>query len=324
MPGILVIVEHRRGEIRDITFEMLDLAQRISEENDLDIYTLLLEKDEGGFLSQLKQLCHKIVRISDSSLKDYSPEPYIEAIKSATDAVSPLIIMMGHTSFGMDLAPALSESLSIPLLTDCIDVRLKDNRLHVSRQIYGGKIFSELLIRPYEQYMVTIRPGTFEPLHDLNLKADIMEIPMAKASGSTQRRFLGYIEEKIEDIDITAADILVSIGRGIGKPENIPIVQKFADEIGAVLSCSRPVADKGWLPKSRQVGTSGKTVRPKIYIALGISGAFQHQVGMKNSKTIIAVNKDPKAPIFNIAHYGVVADMFQVLPALEEKLKKDA
>ena len=322
MSGILVVVEHRRDEIRDITFEMLNLANKISQKNNLDLYTLLIEKEDTGFLPQLKQLCHKILKISDSSLKYYSPEPYIRAIKSAIDAVSPVIIMMGHTSIGMDLAPALSGSLSIPLITDCIDVRFQDNRLYTSRQIYGGKILSELLIRPYKQYIVTIRPGTFEPVYDLNLTADIMEIQIPETQQPDQRTFLGYIEEKIEDIDISSAEILVSIGRGIGKPENIPLIQKFADEIGAVLSCSRPVADKGWLPKSRQVGTSGKTVRPKIYIALGISGAFQHQVGMKNSKTIIAVNKDPKAPIFSVAHYGVVADMFQVLPALEEKLKK--
>ena len=125
-----------------------------------------------------------------------------------------------------------------------------------------------------------------------------------------------------EDVDIGAADILVSIGRGIGKPENISLAQEFADAIGATLACSRPVADEQWLPKSRQVGTSGKTVRPKIYIALGISGAYQHQAGMKNSSTVIAVNTDPKAPIFNIAHYGIVADMLEVMPQLTEKFAK--
>ena len=136
------------------------------------------------------------------------------------------------------------------------------------------------------------------------------------------RQFLKYLEAELGDVDIAAADILVSIGRGIGKKENIPIVQDFADLIGATLSCSRPVDDEEWLPKSRQVGTSGKTVRPKIYIALGISGAYQHQAGMKNADTIIAVNKDPKAPIFNVAHYGIVEDLFKVLPLLSEKFAK--
>ncbi|MBA7710779.1 Electron transfer flavoprotein subunit alpha [subsurface metagenome] len=133
---------------------------------------------------------------------------------------------------------------------------------------------------------------------------------------------MDYLEAELEDVDIATADILVSIGRGIGKPENIPLVQEFADSIGATLSCSRPVADEEWLPKSRQVGTSGKTVRPKLYIALGISGAYQHQAGMKNADTIIAVNTDPRAPIFTITHYGIVEDMFQVLPLLTEKFAK--
>ncbi len=324
MPGILVLVEGRKGELRDISFEMLNLANRIAKQEDLSVHALLLESEEKGFLDKLISLCNKIIKISAPSLRDYSPEPYIKAIISAVEAVSPDIIMIGHTSLGMDLGPALSEALSIPLITDCIDVRFKDNRLYASRQIYGGKIHSELLIKAHNRYIVTIRPGTFEPVYELGMSADIMEIQMPEWDVPAKRRFLEYIEERIDDIDINSADILVSIGRGIGKPENIPVVQRFADEIGALLSCSRPVADKGWLPKSRQVGTSGKIVKPKIYIALGISGAFQHQVGMKNSKTIIAVNKDPKAPIFNIAHYGVVADMFQVLPVLEEKLKKDA
>ncbi len=324
MPGILVLVEGRKGEIRDISFEMLNLANRIAKQEDLSVHALLLESEEKGFLDKLTSLCNKIIKISAPSLRDYSPEPYIKAISNAVEVVSPDIIMIGHTSLGMDLGPALSEALSIPLITDCIDVRFKDNRLYASRQIYGGKIHSELLIKAHNKYIVTIRPGTFEPVYELGMSADIMEIQMPEWDVPAKRRFLEYIEERIDDIDINSADILVSIGRGIGKPENIPVVQRFADEIGALLSCSRPVADKGWLPKSRQVGTSGKIVKPKIYIALGISGAFQHQVGMKNSKTIIAVNKDPKAPIFNIAHYGVVADMFQVLPVLEEKLKKDA
>ena len=320
--SVLVLAEHRRGELREVTMEMLNLADKIAKQNSLQLCTLLLGADNKEFSEKLKPLCDRIISISSSELKNYSPEPYIKAIKSALKAVDPQLIMIAHSASGMDLAPALSEQLSLPLVTDCVDVDLKDKRVTTLRQIYGGKIFSELRLKPFNRYLVTIRPGSFEPAQDLGRSATVTEIPF-EAEAFEKRRFLEYIEEKTEDIDISSADILVSIGRGVGKPENIQIVQEFADEIGAVLSCSRPVADKGWLPKSRQVGISGKIVRPKIYIALGISGAFQHQVGMKNSKTIIAVNKDPKAPIFNIAHYGVVADMFQVIPLLKEKLKKD-
>jgi electron transfer flavoprotein alpha subunit len=177
-------------------------------------------------------------------------------------------------------------------------------------------------MKPSDRYLITLRPGSIPAEPDSGKSGEIEELPIPDWSGLKGRRFLEYLEAALEDVDIAAADILVSIGRGIGKPENIPIAQDFADAIGATLACSRPVADKEWLPKSRQVGTSGKTVRPKIYLALGISGAFQHQAGMKNSGTIIAVNKDPKAPIFNVAHYGIVADLFQVLPVLQEKFAK--
>ncbi len=318
--SVLVLAEHRRGELREITLEMLSLGDRIAKQNSLQLCVLLLGADKD-FIDTLKPLCDRIILINSDELKNYSPEPYIKAIKSALIAINPNLILIAHSAFGMDLAPALSEELSIPLVTDCVDVSLEDKKITTLRQIYGGKVFSKLTLKPFNTYLVSIRPGSFEPAQDLGRSATLTELPF-EGEVLDRRRFLEYIEEKIEDIDITTADILVSIGRGIGKPENIPIIQEFAEEIGAVLSCSRPVADKGWLPKSRQVGTSGKIVRPKIYIALGISGAFQHQVGMKNSKTIIAVNKDPKAPIFNIAHYGVVADMFQVIPLLKEKLKK--
>jgi len=323
MSSILVLIEHRKDEIREVSFEMLNLAYKIGKKNDIPIYALLLEGKDNKLLEVLKPLCDKIIKISNPALTNYSPDPYIEAIEHVLNRISPSIIMIAHSAFGMDLAPGLAERLSIPLITDCVNVEFKENRLIVLRQIFGGKIYSELFIKPYNTYLVTIRPGTFGIYQESNKSAEIIEISIPEFKKSKGRKFLEYLEEKVEDVDITAADILVSIGRGIGKPENIPIVEEFAKEIGAVLCCSRPVADKGWLPKSRQVGTSGKIVKPKVYIALGISGAFQHQMGMKNSQTIIAINKDPKAPIFNVADYGIVGDMFQVLPILKEKLNKN-
>jgi len=209
------------------------------------------------------------------------------------------------------------------VVTDCLDIGWQDNALTALRQIYGGKVDQRLLLKPKDQYIVTLRPGTFAAESKATGEAKVESISPPSWEKLRGRRFLEYLSLEQEDVDIAEADILVSVGRGIGKPENIPLVEAFAEKIGATLSCSRPVADKGWLPKSRQVGTSGKTVRPKLYIALGISGAFQHQAGMKNSGTIIAVNKDPKAPIFKVAHYGIVADLFQVLPVLTEKLGKD-
>jgi len=169
--------------------------------------------------------------------------------------------------------------------------------------------------------MATIRSGAFQITEGDSLNGQIIPLPSPLSDGALAKRFLEYVEAALGDIDITQADILVAVGRGIKGVENIPMAKELADAVGGTLACSRPVVDKRWLPKSCQVGTSGKTVRPKVYIALGISGAFQHMAGMKGAATIIAVNKDPKAPIFNIAHYGIVGDLFKIVPVLKEKVE---
>ena len=322
MSEILVVAEHRKGELRDVTFEMLTLANRLGSENNLTVAALLLGHEASDLSDQLKSACDKILMMDDPELANYNADPYLMAMETVITNRKPIVILIGHTAAGMDLAPAMATRLSFPLITDCIEVNLADGRLEVLRQIYGGKVNAQLIMKSSDQYFVSLRTGSFQAEHNQGKSGDIETIPAPAWTGLKGRRFLDYVEAELEDVDIAAASILVSVGRGIGKVENIPLAQEFADTIGATLSCSRPVSDKGWLPKGRQVGTSGKTVRSKIYIALGISGAFQHQAGMKNSDTIIAVNKDPKAPIFNVAHYGIVADMFQIMPLLTEIFRK--
>lgn len=322
MGEILVLVEHRDGQLREITYEMLALANHVGAENGLDVTALLLSKESSAFRDQVKGACDRIVTIDDGELADYSADYYIEAMGGIIGSRSPQMVVIGHTAMGMDLAPAIAMRSGMPLVTDCLDVTLKDGELEAVRQIYGGKINAYQTMKPAEQYMITLRPGCFPGEADQGKSAEAESLPAPAWKDLRGRKFLNYLEAELEDVDITAADILVSVGRGIGKPENIPIVEEFAESIGATVSCSRPVADKEWLPKSRQVGTSGKTVKPKVYIALGISGAFQHQAGMKNADTIIAVNTDPKAPIFNVAHYGIVGDLLQVVPMLADNFKK--
>ena len=320
MTEILVLAEHRKGELRDITFEMIRLANNLSRHNNIEVTTLLIGDKTADLSNQLKYTCDTILITEDSALANYNAEEYLSVLEGVIKGRKPVLTLVGNTATGMDLAPAIATRLSIPLVTDCIKINLAQANLEIERQNYGGKINVRLRIKPRDQYIASIRTGTFAADKDQGKSAKIENLPAPVLTGLKGRRFIEYVEEILEDIDITAADILVSVGRGIGKPEQIPIAEGFANTIGAAISCSRPVADKGWLPKSRQVGTSGKTVKPKIYIALGISGAFQHQAGMKNSGTIIAVNKDPKAPIFKVAHYGIVADIFKVLPVLTEKL----
>jgi len=322
MGEILVLVEHREGELRDITYEMLTLANRVGGENGLGVTALILSKDASAFADRIRGGCDRIVAINDDELADYSADYYLTALGGIIGERRPQLVIIGQTAAGMDLAPAMAMRSGMPLVTDCLDVTLKDGELEAVRQIYGGKINAYQTMKPAEQYMITLRPGCFPGEADQDKSAEVETLPAPAWTDLGGRKFLNYLEAVLEDVDITSADVLVSIGRGIGKPENISLVEAFADAIGATLSCSRPVADKEWLPKSRQVGTSGKTVKPKVYIALGISGAFQHQAGMKNSDTIIAVNTDPKAPIFNVAHYGIVGDLLQVVPVLADKLKK--
>jgi electron transfer flavoprotein alpha subunit len=322
MKEILVLAEHRNGEIREISFEMLALANRLAGENNLSVVALFLGHEASNLLEKLKGACDRIIVMDDPELANYNADPYLLAMEPVLKERKPLLTFIGHTATGMDLAPALAARLSLPLATDCLEVNLVEGRIEVIRQIYGGKINAHLTIKPFDQYVFSIRPGSASPEPEQGKSGTAETVPVPSWSDLRGRRFLEYLEAELEDVDIAAADILVSIGRGIAKPENIPVAKEFADAIGATLACSRPVADKEWLPKSRQVGTSGKTVNPKIYIALGISGAFQHQAGMKNANTIIAVNKDPRAPIFNVAHYGIVDDMFKVLPLLKEKFIK--
>ncbi|MBW2339234.1 MAG: electron transfer flavoprotein subunit alpha/FixB family protein [Deltaproteobacteria bacterium] len=307
MDEILVLAEHRQGELRDITFEMLFAANTLGKENGLATAGLLLGHETSGLAGKLKGACDRVLVIEDPELAHYNADQYLMALETAVKDRKPLLTLIGHTAMGMDLAPAMAARLCLPLVTDCVELSLEEGRLGVLRQIYGGKINAQLVMKPSDHYLISLRTGAFDAEVEQGKSGDVETIPAPAWTNLRGRQFAG-------------ADILVSIGRGIGKPENIPLAQKFADAIGATLSCSRPVADEEWLPKSRQVGTSGKTVRPKVYIALGISGAYQHQAGMKNADTIIAVNKDPMAPIFAIAHYGIVEDLLQVLPVLTEHL----
>jgi electron transfer flavoprotein alpha subunit len=322
MEEILVLAEHRDGELRDITFEMLTVANRLAKEDNLTVTALFLGHEASDLAQGLKGACDRILVMEDPELAHYNADPYLEALEIVIRDRGPILTLIGHTAMGMDLAPALATRVSVPLVTDCVEVNLAEGKLEVLRQIYGGKINAQLNMKPSDHYLISIRTGSIDAEKDQGKSGNVETISAPAWINLKGRLFLGYLEAALEDVDIGAADILVSIGRGIGKPENIPLAQEFADSVGATLSCSRPVADEEWLPKSRQVGTSGKTVRPKMYIALGISGAYQHQAGMKNSDTIIAVNTDPKAPIFNIAHYGIVADLMEVLPLLTDKFAK--
>jgi len=322
MKEIIVIAEHRRGELRDITWEMLSKGRQLAESMGADLGVAVLGKGVNPFADALKSKAKRVFVVDDERLEVYNSETYEKVLMQLITERKPSLILVGHTATGMDFAPSLSVRLKMPLATDCIGIDVNGEDLLLTRQLYGGKINASVSFLKQGPYMVSVRPGAFPVVEKETLPGEIVYIPSPLTDEGLAKRFIQYVEAAVGEVDITQADILVSIGRGIKDAENIPMVKEFADAIGGVLACSRPVVDKKWLPKGCQVGTSGKTVKPKVYIAIGISGAFQHVAGMKGAGTVIAINKDPKAPIFNAAQYGIVADLFKIVPVLKDKVKE--
>lgn len=319
MNKILTLIEHRQGTIRDITFELLTFAKKIATELNTKSTAVILGHNTDGLVAQLKSYAHSIIVMDNAVFKDFNAEIYQMAMAEIINKENPFLVLIGHTAFGMDLGPALATQLNIPFATDCLDLKVADSKITVIRSMYDGKLNARILLKDNPSYLVTYRSGN-TPVEAGNLNTEIIKLEAPINVQPEYRKFVEYIEDAVGAVDITRADIIVSVGRGIKDKANLPLIEEFAKAIGGVIGCTRPVVDAGWLPKEHQVGSSGKTVKPKLYIALGISGAFQHISGMKNSDTIIAVNKDPNAPIFNEADYGIVEDLFKVVPVLKNKI----
>lgn len=323
MPKILVLAEHRQETMRDITFEMLTKARELASATKAELAAVILGKNVREQAKTLANYANLVLLVEDEKLENFNSENYKLILTKLIKEQNPLLVLIGHTSYGVELAARLAASLKTPLAADCIDLAFENEAFTVTRQMYGGKVNVKATAKKASTYMVTIRQAAFaakEPPQPLN--GEISEIPSPLTQVPFEKRFLQYVLPPPGGVDITAAEKLVGVGRGIKDQTNIPVLEDFAKTLGAVLSCSRPIVDKGWLPSDRQVGTSGKTVKPKLYIALGISGAFQHVLGMKASDLIIAVNKDPKAPIFSFADYGVVEDLFKIVPPLRNKINE--
>jgi len=322
MKEIIVLAEHRRGELRDVTWEMLSKGRQLAESLGAEIGVALLGKGVNHLAEALKPKANKVFLFEDERLEFYNSETYEKVLTQLITERKPFLTLIGHTAMGMDFAPALAARLKMPLATDCIGIDVAGETFSLTRQLYAGKVNGAVSFLKKGPYMVTVRSGAFPVLDKDSLPGEMVPLPSPLTDEGLAKRFLEYVEAAVGEVDITQADILVSVGRGIKEADNIPMVKELAEALGGTLSCSRPVVDKKWLPKDRQVGTSGKTVKPKVYIAIGISGAFQHIAGIKGASTIIAINKDPKAPIFGVAQYGIVADLFKIVPVLKQKVKE--
>ncbi len=323
MAQIFVLTEHRQGRIRDITYEMLTKAREIAEKTDSELTSIILGKDVREHAKILTEYAKTVLLVQDEKLDNFNSEPYRKILSRLITEHKPLLVMIGHTSYGVELAPRLATALNTPLATDCIDLDFEGDILTVTRQIYGGKVNVKATARKAETYMVTVRQATFtgqKPTEPAN--GQITEILSPLTEEIVEKHFIKYVVPPSGGVDITGAEKLVGIGRGIKDQNSMPMMEELANELGAVLACSRPIVDKGWLPSDRQVGSSGKTVKPNLYFAVGISGAFQHVLGMKSSDLIIALNRDQKAPIFNFADYGIIEDLFKVVPSLINKINE--
>jgi electron transfer flavoprotein alpha subunit len=321
MGDVVIVVEHRQGEIREITHQMLCKANELFGDNGRNITAVLLASgDAKKMADELRSWADRILVFEDQRFEYFSSDLYKEVLLRIIKESSPFLIMIGQTPWGMDLAPALSIKSRLPMASDCVDISIEDNRPLITRQIYNGKIFARVSLKESDSYIITIRPGAFQAEMPDGKDAEIIIKDTYTDLPSSTKEFIKYEEAGVGEVDISQAELLVSIGRGIGEQENINIIKELAEKMGGLISCSRPIVDKKWLPKYHQVGTSGKSVKPKVYLAFGISGAFQHVAGITGAGTVIAINKDPKAPIFRVADYGVVEDLFKIVDALKEKL----
>jgi electron transfer flavoprotein alpha subunit len=311
MPGTLVIAEHLQGQLRDVTLECVSAARELGE----PVTVCVIGSDPAALAAQANVAgVDEIVTVTVEDA-EFTSDDYVNAAEAVVSERGPDAVFCGFTVSAMAYAPALAARLGTGFASDVVALRRDADALVAERDLYGAKVRAELEFPGKACVVLMLRPTTWAPAEGSG-SATVTEL--AAQLPTSRSRHTSFEEAPATDVDITAADFLLSIGRGIGERENIEQFESLADAMGATLGVSRPLVDAGWMPSSRQVGQSGKTVKPKVYLAFGISGAVQHLAGMKTSGTIIAVNTDPEAAIFGVAHYGATCDLFDVAEELEK------
>ena len=322
-----IYIEPSEEGIDSLTRQIVSGIRKIPSELRGPLKGISIGKHLEGKDSELKGVLDELVRVDVPSDGQYNLEVLSNILTEIAGGNGPALLFLGFTHQGMELGPAVGWRLGIPVVTNCIEFDWKEGKTAaIKRPIQGGKFILSMEVNVDRGAVISIQKGAWKE----ETKAEASEIPIKitslswkEAWASEKTEVVGIIEESLEgEEDITKAEVLVSVGRGLGDPENLPVMKELAEKLGGMISCSRPVVDLGWLPGTRQVGISGKTVSPVIYLALGISGQSNHLAGMDASRIIIAVNKDPSAPIFNVARYGVVDNILEFVPALLEQIKK--
>lgn len=328
--GVYVFAQQVDNELTPIAFELIGKGKDLAKDLDTDVTAVLLGSDVKGLVDQLAEHgADKVIVVDDPELKDYRTEPYAHALSSVINEYKPEIMLVGATAIGRDLGPRVSARVKTGLTADCTvleigDFKGQEKQLLMTRPAFGGNTIATIACPNTRPQMATVRPGVMQKLDPVKgAKAEVIEYNPGFTPDNKYVEILKIVKETKNVENIMDAKILVSGGRGVGSAENFQILQDLADVLGGTVSCSRAVVENGWKPVDVQVGQTGKTVRPNLYFAIGISGAIQHVAGMEESDIIIAINKDEDAPIFDVADYGIVGDLNKIVPALTEALKAE-
>jgi len=321
MSQILVFIEHRDGNLNKTSIEAIAAGQIIGKELGLSVSAIIPAGADYELANQIAGYeLEKVIVAKNENLTTYTPDAYTDAFEAVIKAANPQYVIMAHTYQVRDFAPKLAARFGRELVGDCIRYRSEGGKLIFTRRIFLGKLDSDVTIEGDAPYFVSFQSGSFRAENAARGQAqtETLNVEVKEPRMKSEEPF----QEVKASVDLSKSEIIVAVGRGIKTQENLAVAQQLADALGADLAASRPICDAEWLPIDRQIGSSGQTVAPKVYIALGISGAIQHIVGMKNAGTIIAINKDGEAPIFDIADYGIVGDLFEVVPTMIEEIKK--
>ncbi len=336
--GVYVFAQQVDNEISSIAFELLGKAKDLAKDLNTEVTAVLIGSGIKGLADQLAEYgADKVIVVDDPELKDYRTEPYAHALASVINQYKPEIMLVGATAIGRDLGPRVSARVATGLTADCTVLEIGDfplqavpgqeqlhNQLLMTRPAFGGNTIATIACPYNRPQMATVRAGVMQKIEPIKgAKANVEEFNPGFTPDNKYVEILDIVKSVAETVDIMDAKILVSGGRGVGSPENFKILEDLAEVLGGTVSCSRAVVDSGWKPKDLQVGQTGKTVRPNVYFAIGISGAIQHVAGMEESDIIVAINKDADAPIFDVADYGVVGDLNKIVPKLTEALKAE-
>jgi electron transfer flavoprotein alpha subunit len=320
---ILVVAEQRDGKLNRVSFETIAAAQAIAKETGWAVEVVL---PGSGILELTGELARKtsgtVYALEGSALATYTSDAYVHALKAFIEEKQPKLVLFPHTYQVRDFAPRLALALDRTLISDATGYKYEGGALKFTRQMFQGKFAADVSFGGDAPWMATVQIGAFRGDQAEGGSGVVENVTAAVADGPGRVTPHEIFQEAKQTVDLSQAEVIVAVGRGIKEQKNMVLAENLAAALGGEVAASRPICDNGWLPLERQIGSSGQTVAPKLYIALGVSGAIQHIVGMKGARTIVAINKDPEAPIFEIADVAVVGDLFQVVPALTEEIKK--